>query len=356
MKKQGIQSFFHIAQFSISVSFLVIHSAQADSVKVGNGSYSLVRPADCAPLPDSIFSADNLEGATPTNQWWSSLVWEKYSQNLFPHPLAMNCNEQGLAVAYPGSGIVGAGGHIMGGGIGKTGDFVISHSEVSEFPETRLVDYSDWFITAEFRKGESFLRSTFGHGSPYIFNRIAGGSAVLRFAHQPVVWSGKEGDTTIGVTVRGNHYGIYGAKESGWAGLKTETFTNISSKGYFTVALLPDSNDATLAQFEQCAHHHVTGTSFSATTVEGQLKTKYQFEVEALEGAGQDTLFALYPHQWKYSGVALTGESYRSVRGEMKLAKGAGFATEVPIQGLLPMFPAEGIADPKQLVLYLKEE
>lgn len=356
MKQQGIRLFSRIIQVTFSASFLVNHPVQADGVKVGNGSYSLIRPADCEPLPKTIFSADTVQGATPTNQWWSSLVWEKFSQNLFPHPLAMNCHEQGLAVAYPGSGIVGAGGHIMGGGIGKTGDFVISHSEVSDFPEARLADYSDWFITAEFRRGESFLRSTLGHGSPYVFNRIAGGSAVLKFVHQPVVWSGKEGDTTIGVTVRGNHYGIYGAEESGWAGLKTETFMNVSSKGYFTVALLPDANDTTLARFAQCAHHHVIGTSFSATTVEGQLKTKYQFKVEALEGTGQDTLFALYPHQWKYSGVPLTGESYRSVRGEMKLAKGAGFETAVPIQGLLPMFPAEGIADPKQLVFYLKEE
>lgn len=356
MKHQFLPSILQITCLALAVTVLVKHPIKADTIKAGAGSYSLVRPADCEGLPGAIFSKSSLKGATPTNQWWSSLVWEKYSQNLFPHPLAMNCNEGGLAVAYPGSGIVGAGGHIMGGGIGKTGDFVISHSEVAEFPDTRLADYSDWFITAEFRKEDAFLSSTFGHGSPYIFNRIGGGNPILKFAHQPIVWKGKEGDSTLGVTVRGNHYGIYGPNGSSWLGIKTDTITSKSSKGYFTVALLPDAKEATLARFAEYAHHHVTGTSFSAKPVDGHLKTEYRFEVEAMDGDGTETLFALYPHQWKYSEVALTGHSYRSVRGEMKLARGDGFETSVPIQGLLPMLPAEGVADQKQLVVYLEKE
>ena len=97
-------------------------------------------------------------------------------------------------------------------------------------------------------------------------------------------------------------------------------------------------------------------THFSSEPVNGQLKTKYCFEIEAMEGSGKDTLFALYPHQWKYSRVALTGESYRSVRGEMKLAIGDAFETSVPIQGVLPMLPAGGISDKKQVTTYLKKE
>ncbi|MGB0644327.1 MAG: glycosyl hydrolase, partial [Akkermansiaceae bacterium] len=122
------------------------------------------------------------------------------------------------------------------------------------------------------------------------------------------------------------------------------------------VALLPNATKATLARFAECAHHHVIDTRFSSKPVNGQLTTEYRFEVEAMEGSGKGTLFALYPHQWKYSQVALTGESYRSVRGEMKLAMGDGFKTSVPIQGLLPMLPAEGISDKKQVTNYLKKE
>ena len=62
-----------------------------------------------------------------------------------------------------------------------------------------------------------------------------------------------------------------------------------------------------------------------------------------VETAG--TMFALYPHQWKYTTTKLTGLTYGSVRGTMKVAVGEAFATEVPIQGVLPMFPAEGVQD-----------
>lgn len=327
-----------------------------ETIEVGQGSYSLVLPADCEALPGEISITDTVTGALPTNQWWSSVVWENFSQNLFPHPLAMVCHEGGLAVSYPGAGIVGGGGHIMGGGVTKTGDFVIGHSAVKSFPSAKLADYSEWFISTEFRKGDSTLTSTFGHGSPFVFNRISGGNAVLQFVDQPNLFSGSEGHPVVGVMVRGNHYGLFGPAGSKWTGLSTKTVTNESSKGYFSIALLPDGKAETLAQFAEFAHCHVTGTKSSSETSGGLLMTRYEFETEVLEGNGKGTLFALYPHQWKYSKVALSGQAYRSVRGSMKLASGESFTTNVPIQGLLPMLPKEGIADRDRLVGYLKKE
>ena len=43
-----------------------------------------------------------------------------------------------LAVSYPGAGIDGRGGHLMGGGVTKTGDFVIGHTGCSDFPSAKL--------------------------------------------------------------------------------------------------------------------------------------------------------------------------------------------------------------------------
>eukprot|EP01052_Picozoa_sp_SAG31_P082353 SAG31_NODE_42374_length_272_cov_0.589595_1_plen_61_part_10 len=48
-------------------------------------------------------------------------------------------------------------------------------------------------------------------------------------------------------------------------------FVNQSSKGYFTVALLPNATEATLARFAEYAHHHVIDTRFSSKPVNGQL-------------------------------------------------------------------------------------
>lgn len=261
-----------------------------------------------------------------------------------------------MAIAYPGSGLIGSSGNIMGGGLSKQGDLVIGHSACADFSASKLADFSSWFVTADFTSEEKNLRLSFGHGSPFVYGQIQEGDPQLTFADQPQIWLGEEGDHFLGVTVRGNHYGLFGSEGSKWTGLKSKVFTNESSKGYFSVALLPDREDVTWQAFAKVAHHHVVETKVSPSRVKGDLRTRYQFETHAMEGEGQGTLYALYPHQWKYSKAKLLGKSYRSVRGEMKLASGLGFETVVPIQGVLPMLPAEGIADRALMLGYLKKE
>lgn len=326
-----------------------------DFIKIGPGSYTSQRPEGCEPLPGEIYKVKSLKGATPTNQWWSSVVWEKHSQNLFPHPLAMVCHEGGMAVTYPGAGIDGRSGNIMGGGVSKGGDFVIGHSASANFTETRLAEYSAWMITTEVQEGEAKMQLTFGHGSPFVYGKISGGNPLIRFAHKPIIWSGKQGESVLGITVRGNHYGIFGASGSKWLGEET-VYENEGSKGYFSVALLPDKEPATLGAFAQCAHNHVVMTKVSSAHEKGTLSSIYEVETKKLEGKGEGTIFALYPHQWKYTSTPLTSMSYRSVRGAMKIAKGSSFETAVPIQGLLPMFPKEGIPDLVRMKGYLTTE
>ncbi|MGB6222813.1 glycosyl hydrolase [Haloferula sp.] len=330
--------------------------AEAKIVEVGAGSYSLTRPEPCEPLPETIYRTDDLKGATPTNQWWSSLVWQPFSQSLFAHPLAMLCHEEGLAVTYPGDVIDGSSGNIMGGGIAKEGDFFIGHSEVSDFPSARCAAFSDWFITAEFAKDSAALRTSIGHGSPFIYGRVKGGKARIVFAEKPQIWSGDENSSTLGISVRGRHYGIFGATGSTWEGMDGSIFTNQSEKDYFSIALLPDNQPDNLKLFSRYAHNHVVDTRTTPKVDGGFLKTNYSFTTEAMEGSEDGTVFSLYPHQWKYTSSPLTEQSYQSVRGEMKIGTGTEFTTSVPIQGLLPMLPLEGIPDRDRMVAYLKEQ
>lgn len=327
-------------------------------VPVSAGSYTTVRPEKIAALPvaEAIYRTKDLTGPVPTNQWWSSLVWEKFSQNMFPHPLGMVCHEAGLGVSYPGGGIDGSSGNIMGGGVSKGGDFSIGHSAMAEFPDARLADYSDWMITAEFAAGDAILRTSYGHGSPFVFGKVQGGEVQLTMAHKPIVWSGKEGDSIIGLTVRGSHYGLFGAKGSKWTGLDGTMVKNEKGKSYFSVALLPEGNEKTLKLFAKHAHLHVVDTLVQPQVGKGQVTTEYHAVTKAMEGSGSGTLMALYPHHWKYSKAALTGMSYKSVRGEMKLFSGEEFSTLVPVQGLLPMLPKEGIASRERMVANLKKE
>lgn len=335
---------------------MVSKSNDEEISRVGEGSYTTSRPEASAALPELIYKTKSIKGATPTNQWWSSLVWAPHSENLFSHPLGMVCFERGLSVSYPGASIVAAGGNIMGGGVSKKGDVVIGHSATEKFPDARLADYSQWFITAEFADGDSRLRCSFGHGSPFVYCRLKGGKPRVHFSEKPVLWSLSNKGAVIGITVRGNHYGLFGAKGSEWSGTDGAVFTNENAKDYFSLALLPDNQPKTLALFARYGHNHVISTEAIPSVASGYLETTYRISTKAMEGAEQGTIFALYPHQWKYSDTDLNGMSYHSVRGMMKVAEGEGFKTRVPIQGVLPMLPREGIPNRDQMLKYLQEE
>jgi endoglucanase Acf2 len=326
-------------------------------VAAGAGSYTTVLPEGFNPLPETIYKTPDVKGPTVTGQWWSSLLWQEFSANLFAHPLAMVCTPEGLAISYPGAAIVGAEPAIMGGGVSKEGDFRIGLSAGSPFKAAECGGYSDWFVTAAFTAGDASLRTSFGHGSPFVYCTYSGGDPVLTFSERPQLWAGSEKDAVLGVTVKGNHYGLFGPAGSTWSGLDGSVFTNkATGKNYCSVALLPDNKPETLELFKRCAHNHVVDTQVDFQTLPGKVKATYRFMTKALEGGETGTIFALYPHQWKYTSTPLTEMAYKSVRGAMKVGKGSDFVTEVPIQGVLPMFPAEGIKDRERMLGYLKAE
>lgn len=329
----------------------------AEIVATGAGSYSTELPQGCKALPEKIFKSSEVKGPTITGQWWSSLLWQDFSANLFPHPLGMVCTEKGLAVSYPGAALVASKDAIMGGGVTKEGDFSIGLSTGELFPAAECAAYSDWFVTASFSAGKASLQTTFGHGSPFVYCQYSGADVVLRFTDAPRIWSGTANDAVLGITSRGNHYGLFAAKGSRWTGLDGTTFTNQSAgKTYFSVALLPDDKPETLALFSQYAHSHVIDTRVDYQILPGKVQTTYSFTTKCWEGGEKGTIFSLYPHQWKYSKAPLTEKTYSSVRGLMKIATGTGFTTEVPIQGVLPMLPAEGITNRERMLKSLRAE
>ena len=329
----------------------------AEIVTTGAGSYSTVLPSTCKPLPKKIYKTAGVKGPMATGQWWSSLVWQEFSNNMFPHPLAMGCAPDGLVICYPGAAIVASKDAIMGGGVGKDGDIKIGLTAGSLFKSAECDGYSDWFVTAAFTAGDATLKTSFGHGSPFVYCTYSGGDPVLRFGDKPKIWLGSAKDAALGVTVKGNHYGLFAPTGSSWSGLDGSVFTNkAAGKNYLSVALLPNDKPETLALFKRYAYSPVVDTRVNYQSLPGKVKATYSVKTKPWEGTETGTIFALYPHQWKYTTTKLTAMTYASVRGTLKIGQGAEFVTEVPIQGVLPMFPAQGIKDRERMLGYLREE
>lgn len=354
-RRTGLLAFVNVCS-TVLVACGNARGEEARIISLGAGSYSLAVPKSCKPLPETIFKTAAVSGPTVTGQWWSSLLWQEFSQNMFAHPLGMVCTPQGLAIGYPGAAIVGSEHAIMGGGITKEGDLKISHSGIANFPTAECGGYSDWFVTAAFVSGEKSLKTSFGHGSPFVFCLYENGDPIVNFDEVPSVWSGA-GESVVGITAKGHHYGLFGATGTTWTGLDSKSFTNhANGKTYFSVALLPDNNPKTLALFRRYAYSHVTDTQVQSEVLPGKVKASYKFTVKAWEGKETGTLFALYPHQWKYTSTKLTDLTYGSVRGQMHVGEGSEFVTEVPIQGVLPMLPSEGIGNKERMLGYLRKE
>ena len=129
---------------------LATATAAESVVEVGAGGYLTTAPKPCKPLPREIFRTAEVTGPMVTNQWWSSLVWQKHSQNMFAHPAFMRCVADGLVVGYPGARVHGNDVGIFGGADLGGGDLRIGHSEVDDFPRADCGGYSDWFVTAVF--------------------------------------------------------------------------------------------------------------------------------------------------------------------------------------------------------------
>jgi len=330
-----------------------------DIVRVGAGGYLLTRPQPCKPLPEMVHKTEGFEKPVITGQWWSSLLWQqrKFSQPLFAHPLAATCTETGLAVHYPGSHIHGNPSGIFGVGAGRDGDMKLGHSSVATFGTADCDGYSDWFVSARFSNGKASMRVSLGHGSPFVYCFYHDGDPTVSFARPPQIWSGSEKDPVLGVTVAGHHYGLFGATGSTWTGIGGTTLTNNShGKPYFSVAVLPDNRPVTLAAFRKYAYNHVVDTQVDYRIESGHVQADYRPTIRSHENGSPGTIFALYPHQWKYATTKLTDRTYGSVRGTMKVVVGEAFATKVPIQGVLPMFPPQGVQDRSRMLAYLRAE
>jgi endoglucanase Acf2 len=107
---------------------------------------------------------------------------------------------------------------------------------------------------------------------------------------------------------------------------------------------LPDGAASTFELFRAHAYAFVTDTKVRWTYDEAtaEVSTTFQATVTAKEtgkGLLDSALLALYRHQWLHTEDQLTGLSYVSPRGQMKLRVGNSFTTHSKYPGVLPVLP-----------------
>ncbi|MEA3211643.1 MAG: hypothetical protein QOE70_4700 [Chthoniobacter sp.] len=328
-----------------------------DIVKVGAGSYTTKLPEGAKAPQSTIYRTAKVTGPMPTNDWWSSLAWKPFGDAMFPHPLAVKAEPGGLRVAYPGANITANQSGIFGAMPGKPDDFTIGHSGVAQFPEARVDGYSDWFVDLLFEDGAKRLRTSFGHGSPFVYVTIEGGDVTLDFGKAaPKVWSGTEKDAVLGITIGNRHYGLFAPTGSTWSDLAQSKWTvNAKGKGYFSAAVLPAAKRGALDFFRRSAFDHPTKTEVKWRISQQPVGVETQWSAikSYLEGSllKEGPLSAVYPHQVRSSKIAQTATNsvtYSSIRGSMPLVGGDPFPNLLQFPGVLTALPLLAATNRKQ--------
>lgn len=325
------------------------------TVRVGQGSYAVQVPAGQLEPPGRIYRTLKLQGPMPSNRWWSSAAWLPLSENLYAHPLAFRATQQGLGVSYPPLRVTGGANPTFFANYRE--DMTVSLDGVHA-DAALVAGYTDWTVDLEFSSADKRLTTRIGHGFPYVYGTFSGSRPVIVLPTRFSIWSGGEGSATLGITVNGNHYGLFCGTDDTWSrqGPYRLRCDGLGDSGYFAIGLLPEADAKTLELFASHAFAFpvdatVTWAYDPATST---VRTFYEVVTEPQEGTEDRVLLALYPHQWQFTTSPLTPVTYSSPRGPMHVVQANRFETHHTYHGILPFMPALGDADADELRGYLR--
>ncbi|MFN1834188.1 glycosyl hydrolase [Balneola sp. MJW-20] len=329
---------------------------EAQSVQVGSGSYSTSLPSGAVgPLNASRASispkvSNDFSLPIQTNDFWSSLIFPFYgdphSNVMYAHPLTFKAVSSGMQMGYTPQHVFAANDYLFPFQQQLTVGVVGLNAS-----QTLPSSYGDWTVTAVWNDGQRNLQATFGHGLPFAYFFAEGGDALISTTSSPAIWYDQDG--VLGLTVEGRHYGIFAPSGSVWTGTGSLRST-LNGSNYFSVALLPDNQVSTLQLFRTHAYAFVTNSvvSWNYDESTADLTTTYTLETDLQEAGNNNSseaMTSLYRHQWLYADQPMTGYSYNSKAGTMRLYGGSEFSTSLKFSGVVPTLPDMGDYNRQQL-------
>ncbi|MCU4162818.1 glycosyl hydrolase [Carboxylicivirga caseinilyticus] len=324
----------------LCIANIFIPDIQAQTVTIGNGSYTTSFPGvDAAGRNGYPSGSPQLTGNTigkpvPTNEWWSQLIKENHAANMFNYPLALQTKNDGLVVSY-----------IPWGVYGDQIPIVVGLESLNASMAT-VSDYSDWTVTMDWNDGTHNMKATAGIGMPFLYFTKGSGDVVKITVNSG---SAVVSNEMLMVTdaASGADFVIYAPSGSTWASSGNDYTSNLNGQNYWSMCMLPLTTTdvpATAAEYKKYAYVFPTNTSTSWSFNESNsvMRTDFTVATEVKEGSETDLLLGLLPHQWANLATDSSqpnGDSYPSVRGELKTLAGNTFSVENTFKGILPTLP-----------------
>jgi endoglucanase Acf2 len=320
-------------------------AAQGDMQRLGAGGVSLKPRGSDATVPRAPHRTEAmLKRAAPTNQWYSSLIFNDKPENIFAQPLSFRPMPAGLEFALPRKVVVPT----------ERQDVEIHypHQDALTVSPTAfepgralLAGASDWAVDITMSRGADRFDATIAHGSPYAWFRVGRGDLRVRLpaAGERVPSADPR---MLMLRIKGTGYALFGPTGVQWeAASATEWVARLpAGKGYLAVAGLPDESAGTQALLLKHAYAAVTDTrvDWKVDNATGEVQTTFTATTQALEGSETTPLLGLYPHHW-YRNASVEGRlgpAYDTVRGKVRLLAANSFRTTARYTGFVPYWPA----------------
>jgi endoglucanase Acf2 len=322
-------------------------AAQVPTLKIGAGAVTLKPRGSDAQVPAAPHRTEaQRRRALPTNQWYSSLVFNDQPENIYAQPLSFKPTLAGLEISLPRKAVVPT----------ERGDVEIHYAHrdaiviaptAFEPAKAQLARASDWAIDIAMARGADTFTATVAHGSPYAQVKLSRGDVRLRLPTPGERLPSPDAKTLV-LRVKGTAYALFGPTGVAWEAVSaTEWVGRLpAGKGYVSVAALPDDSPATLALLNKHAHSFITDTraDWSVNADTGSVETTFTTSTEAVEGEDAGALQALYPHHW-FNNPRVQGQlgpAYDTVRGPLRLLAARSFKTSTTYTGFVPFWPAVG--------------
>ena len=297
-------------------------------------------------------------GTVPTNDWASSVVFDKYSESLYAHPLAYRAASNGMQMASPavtsGTSYVDGEPTVESLLEDNTVELVVGGNNFSA-KDAKVDKTTDWTydILMENNASTSSIMATIGKGTPYAYYTFKNVEPTISLGAggtDLAIYKNSTSSNILGVSLKNRkdgktHYYLISAPSgTTWVNADGKLTAKMpAGKNYMSVAILPDGSDNAFELYKKYAFNFITDTKVEWKYLKNSSKvvTKYNVITKNMEtGAnGGDTIIALYPHQWRYSNNKFTGYTYDTIRGTMKTVVGTSYSTKMQYNGILSALP-----------------
>src|SRR5574344_128103 len=336
-------------------------SFSQNSISVGRGSYAAYTPLSKCKSTDhsgdqslfmqyrKLYVHERAGQPIPTNDWWTNMITDKYSGQLWSYPQVVHAYNYGVSIGYPS--------YWTDDGCEMKSNSTLVIGGVKFSPDSAIAEsWHDWDVEMNLINGDKRMLVTMAHGMPFTWVETTGiqpqitlGSDASLFDENGNAISLPSKTDKLAVKIGNDIYGIFMPANTlitNIDGKMTMSFSG--SQQYFSVALLNSLSDLVSYSYYAYSVPRETKVTWSYSPSEGKVNTHWNVIAENLKGEGETAVLqGFLPHHYKHSTLAFAFNdiTYATPRGEMKIAAGNTFDISYTFSGMLPYFAAPAEAD-----------